>query len=64
MFGIPGSPKVLPGRPCLCCGGWPCQLVSFDHICSCFLGDPRGNFHSRTGEPVHSLNEILNVLAF
>ena len=26
--------------------------------------DPRGNFHSRTGEPVHSLNEILNVLEF
>ena len=25
---------------------------------------PRGNFHSRTGEPVHSLNEILNVLEF
>ena len=26
--------------------------------------NPRGNFHSRTGEPVHSLNEILNVLEF
>ena len=38
MFGIPGSPKVLPGRPCLCCGGWPCQLVGFDHVFSCLLG--------------------------
>ena len=28
------------------------------------LNYPRGNFHSRTGEPVHSLNEILNVLEF
>ena len=28
------------------------------------IWDPRGNFHSRTGEPVHSLNEILNVLEF
>ena len=27
-------------------------------------GYPPGNFHSRTGEPVHSLNEILNVLEF
>ena len=26
--------------------------------------NPPGNFHSRTGEPVHSLNEILNVLEF
>jgi hypothetical protein len=26
--------------------------------------DPRGKFHSRTGEPVHSLNEILDVLEF
>ena len=26
--------------------------------------DPRGNFHSRTGEPVHSLNDIFNVLEF
>ena len=25
---------------------------------------PRGNFHSRTGEPVHSLNDFLNVLEF
>ena len=25
---------------------------------------PRGNFQSRTGEPVHSSNEILNVLEF
>ena len=28
------------------------------------LFHPRGNFHSRTDEPVHSLNEILNVLEF
>ena len=26
--------------------------------------NPRGKFHSRTGEPVHTLNEILNVLEF
>ena len=25
---------------------------------------PRGNFHSRTGEPVHSLNDFFNVLEF
>jgi len=23
---------------------------------------PRGNFHSRTGEPVHSLNDFLGIL--
>ena len=36
-------------------------------VCFCdniYIYNPRGNFHSRTGEPVHSLNEILNVLEF
>ena len=29
-----------------------------------YVYNHRGNLHSRTGEPVHSLNDFLNVLEF
>ena len=29
-----------------------------------YVYNPRGNLHSRTGEPVHSLNDFFNVLEF
>ena len=29
-----------------------------------YIFNPRGNFHSRTGEPVHSLNDFFNALEF